>query len=206
MGQCARCGVKTGILSGSKNLLGNEYCSYCYTEEKLYYSENLLAVLQEKYGVPPDSGEVFYQYGFFRIPSSSYHIWVKDKNFCFFPSTPKKKEEDYVFIYFAVSDIEYYVIEGETTGETAIPDVHKSSNVGLENEVAANMKPETGGVGRKDRIINAQNPKTAEDDQRKTNLHILLDGIKRNMYFRYEDYGEFYKIIPDKAYCNVKNS
>ncbi len=199
MGQCARCGAKTGILSGSKNLLGNEYCSYCYTEEKLYYSENLLAVLLEKYGVPPDSGEVFYKYGFFRIPSSFYHIWIKDKNLCFFSSTPKKKEEDYVFIYFAVSDIEYYVVEGEAAGETAIPDVRNSSNPGSENEVTANREPETGVIGRKDSIINAQNPKTAEDDQRKTNLHILLDGMKRNMYFRCEDFEEFYKIIPDKA-------
>lgn len=159
--------------------MGQEYCTYCYASTRLNYGEKLFGVLQEKYKVPPECMQVFYEKGFYRMPRCFYNVWLKNNILAFFPSYPKKEEELYSYTEIPIKNIEYFTVQEALNGEIKIPGGGNSLKGG---------------------------EKKGEENDRKTALNFYLDGIRRSMFFKYDDYRVFYGLIPEKAQSNVRKS
>lgn len=182
-------------------------------EEKYVNIEKNKKIFEEKkkqYKISDDCLIIKYKKGFANIPKVKQYIWIEEKNICFFPAIIQNQESNYILYKISLEDLEYYTIQGNISKENKISGGGgKVGGSSIGGAIAGGII--AGGAGaiigsRKKGIIEPLNSQIITHDNRETLLNYFVDGIKHSMFFDYEDYTTFLKIIPEKEYSNFVNN
>lgn len=182
-------------------------------QKKLKEDEKNNKIFEEKklqYNISNGCFTVNYKKGFAKIASGKQYIWVKDDKIFLFPATAQSIEQNYILYKIPLKDIEYFSTEGIISQETRISggggEVGGSSISGA--VVGGMIAGNTGAIigSRKKGKIDPIKSQVITHDDRETYLSLYIDGEKKSLFFNYDDYTTFLKLIPQKDYNNFVNT
>ncbi|HEY5589029.1 MAG TPA: SHOCT domain-containing protein [Candidatus Paceibacterota bacterium] len=196
--------IWAGVTTSKKNqeeeqrrILKREKNNKMFKEKKLQYN------------IKENHPTINYKNGFASIAKTKQYIWIQGEKLCFFPAIAQSDVYDYTIYSIPLKDIEYYASRGEISKETKISGgggVIGGSSIGgaIVGGVIA------GGAGavigsRKKGKIEPIKSEIIKHDNRETFLNYFIDGVKHSMFFYYEDYTTFLKVIPEKEYNSFVN-
>ena len=179
--------------------------SNIFEEKKKLYN-----IKEYSFNKNEDYSTVNYKNGYAIIAKAKSYIWIEEEKLCFFPSVAQSEAYVYKVYSIPLKDIEYYATQGSISKETKISggggEIGGSSIGGaMVGGVIA------GGAGaiigsRKKGKIEPIKSEIIKHDNRETFLNYFIDGVKHSMFFNYEDYAIFLKVIPEKEYNKFLNT
>ena len=193
------------ILNGKKRELKRKEKYLEYEKKNKEYEEELT-----EHNISCNTLIVNCRDGSEKIAETKQYIWVEDNNLCFLPIELQNNGSDSNIYKIPIKDIEYYSIQGSLTQETIISggggEVGGSSIGGA--IIGGIIAGSTGAIigSRKKGKIEPIKSETVTHDDRITFMNYFINNVRHTMFFDFEDYETFSKIIPEKKHDNQINN